>query len=229
MKQLLLENPRRRHRIRRNSFGVRTPLSPLFPNGGDFEALFSNRKKRRKTRKGRKSGKTKTSRRRKTGTRRRTLRKNPVIRRNKSLKIRKNRGGRKSVRGFIGQFTNRENLSLAGGVNLAPVVVGQIMKSVTLPTIGSAQVSAAVYNLLIPGIGALVTSRFSPGLAKGMVIGGLAQAIRGFLPASLKPAGRYLGEYLDPARSMGAYIAPQRMGNFSGNASVPAAFNAWAK
>ena len=92
------------------------------------------------------------------------------------MKIRKNRGGRKSVRGFIGQFTNRENLSLAGGVILAPVVVGQIMKSVTLPTIGSAQVSAAVYNLLIPGIGALVTSRFSPGLAKGMVIGGRWEA-----------------------------------------------------
>ena len=144
------------------------------------------------------------------------------------MKIRKNRGGR-SVRGFVGQFTNRENLSLAGGVILAPVVTGQILKAVTLPTIGSAAVSTAIYNLVIPGIGALVTSKFSPGLAKGMIIGGLAQAIRGFLPASLKPAGRYLGEYLDPARSMGAYIAPQRMGNYSGNASVPAAFNAWAK
>jgi len=228
MKQLLLENPRRRHRIRRNSFGVRTPLSPLFPNGGDFDALFGNRK-RRKTRKGRKSGKTKTQRKRKTARRRRSLRKNPVVRRKYTkMKIRKNRGGR-SVRGFVGQFTNRENLSLAGGVILAPVVTGQILKAVTLPTIGSAAVSTAIYNLVIPGIGALVTSKFSPGLAKGMIIGGLAQAIRGFLPASLKPAGRYLGEYLDPARSMGAYIAPQRMGNYSGNASVPAAFNAWAK
>ena len=226
MKQLLLENPHRSLRLRRNSFGVRTPLSPLFPNGAGYDDLFRNRKKRRK---GRKSGKTKTKRRRKTARRRRSLRKNPVTRRKyKKMKIRKNRS-RRSVRGFVGQFTNRENLSLAGGVILAPVVTGQIMKAITLPTIGSAAVSSAVYNLLIPGIGALVTNRFSPGLAKGMIIGGLAQAIRGFLPASLKPAGRYLGEYLDPARSMGAYIAPQRMGNYMGNASVPAAFNAWAK
>lgn len=145
------------------------------------------------------------------------------------MKIRTNRG--RGVRGFVGQFTNRENLSLAGGILLAPVVTGFVRSSIQLPAIGDAKTTNALYSLVIPGIGALLTNRFSPALAKGMIVAGIANAIQQFIPqGGTATTGRFLGEYLDPARrGMGAYIAPQRMGSFAGNSSVPAAFNAWAK
>lgn len=150
------------------------------------------------------------------------------------MKIRVNRrrsSGGRSLRGFVSQFTSRENLSLAGGVILAPFVTNLIRSKISLPSLGQANTTNTIYNLAIPGLAAMFTSRFSPPLAKGMVIGALASAIRSFIPASTGTAAtsRYLGEYLDPSRSMGAYLAPQRMGNFAGSASVPAAFNAWAK
>ena len=151
------------------------------------------------------------------------------------MKIRKNRSRRGAVagvKGFVGQFAKRENLSLAGGVLLAPIATGFVRKTITLPTLGSAQVSDAIYNLLIPGIGALLTRRFSPALANGMIIGGIAGVVQSFIPKSLTPAGRYLGEYLDPRRSMGAYIAPRQnaMGGMPAmGPSVPSSFNAWAK
>lgn len=147
------------------------------------------------------------------------------------IRINRRRGGGRSLKGFVNQFTSRENLSIAGGVILAPIVTGYLRSAVSLPSLGNAATTNTIYNLAIPGLAAVFTSRFSPGLAKGMVIGALANAIRSFIPASTgtAAAGRYLGEYLDPSRSMGAYLAPQRMGNFAGSSSVPAAFNAWAK
>jgi hypothetical protein len=146
------------------------------------------------------------------------------------MKIRKNRSRRSmagGVKGFAGQFVKRENLSLAGGVILAPIATGFVGRIVTLPTLGSANISKAIYSLVIPGLGAILTRRFSPALANGMIIGGIANAVSGLIPQlQTQTAQRYLGEYLDPRRSMGAYIAPRQ--NAMG-ASVPNAFNAWAK
>ena len=246
MKQLLLENPRRRRRIRRNggtlNYGMRTPVSPLYPNGyyssaSEFENLFKNKK--RKSRKGRKRTKRKSStkrRSRRSGAKRirknkprRMTRRTTRTKRRTYMKIRKNRsrGGMAGIKGFASQFTKRENLSLAGGVLLAPIATSFVRKSITLPAIGTTPVTNAVYGLLIPGLGALLTRRFSPALANGMIIGGIAEVVKSFLPVTqTTPANRYLGEYLDPRRSMGAYIAPRQ--NAMG-ASVPNAFNAWAK
>lgn len=144
------------------------------------------------------------------------------------MKVRHNRRrGAVGVKNFVGQFAKRENLSLAGGVLLAPIATGFVRRTITLPTIGTAQVSNAIYGLLIPGLGALLTRRLSPALANGMIIGGIANVVSSFIPqlTGTQTTQRYLGEYLDPRRSMGAYIAPQRaMGS-----AVPASFNAWAK
>jgi hypothetical protein len=144
------------------------------------------------------------------------------------MKIRVNRrrgfGGAKS---FVSQFTKKENLSLAGGVLLAPIATGFVTKTLNPPAIGAANVSKAIYSLLIPGLAALLTRRFSPSLATGMVIGGISNAILGFVP-QLQASNRFMGEYLDPRRSMGAYIAPRQNVGSMGS-SVPAAFNAWAK
>ena len=156
------------------------------------------------------------------------------------MKIRINRRGGSSLRGFVGQFTSRENLSLAGGVLLAPIVtkfVSDLLPS-SIKNIGGAgtNVNKALIIAGVAGLGAMLTNRFSPAIAKGMVISGLANSISLFIPStssSTTPVTRFLGEYLDPARTTGAYIAPQRMGrmgNFAGASSaVPSAFNAWAK
>lgn len=145
------------------------------------------------------------------------------------IRVNRRRGGR-SLRGFVGQFTSRENLSLAGGVLLAPIVTGYVANLLPagIKNIGGAgsPLNKALIAAGVAGLGAMLTNRFSPSIAKGMVIGGLATAIGQFIPTgtTTAAAGRYLGEYLDPSRrGMGAYIAPQRMGG------IPSAFNAWAK
>jgi len=157
------------------------------------------------------------------------------------MKIRINRRGGSSLRGFVGQFTSRENLSLAGGVLLAPIVTKFVsdLLPAGIKNIGGAgtNVNKALIIAGVAGLGAMLTNRFSPAIAKGMVISGLANSISLFIPstpASTTPVTRFLGEYLDPARTTGAYIAPQRMGRMNSPASmssagVPSAFNAWAK
>ena len=249
MKQLLLENPRKKHRkhkrgysrrIRRNYWSdasgqVRTPLSPLYPNKGmSFDDIFG--RKRKKSRRGKKRSATskhkrRTHRKRSMHTRS-THRKHKRLHKNRrriTMKVRHNRRrGAVGVKNFVGQFAKRENLSLAGGVLLAPIATGFVRRTITLPTIGTAQVSNAIYGLLIPGLGALLTRRISPALANGMIIGGIANVVSSFIPqltGGTQTTQRYLGEYLDPRRSMGAYIAPTR----SMGSSVPSAFNAWAK
>ena len=168
-----------------------------------------------------------------------TIPRTKTKRRTYTMKIRVNRRwGGANLRGFVSQFTSRENLSLAGGVILAPIVTGFVktLLPAGIKDIGGAgtKVNTALLSAGIAGLGAILTNRFSPAIAKGMIIGGLATAIREFLPtAGTATAGRYLGEYLDPTRSTGAYIAPRgmgRMGSFAGaNAGIPSAFNAWAK
>jgi len=149
------------------------------------------------------------------------------------IRVNRRRGGR-SLRGFLGQFTSRENLSLAGGVLLAPIVTGYVAGLLPsgIRNVGGAgtPLNKALIAAGVAGLGAMLTNRFSPAIAKGMVIGGLATAIGQFIPTGgTQAAGRYLGEYLDPSRrGMGAYIAPQRMGGMAG-AGIPSAFNAWAK
>ena len=159
------------------------------------------------------------------------------------MKIRINRRGGSSLRGFVSQFTSRENLSLAGGVLLAPIVTKFVadLLPAGIKNIGGAgtNVNKALIIAGVAGLGAMLTNRFSPAIAKGMVISGLANSISLFIPSTpagavTTPVTRFLGEYLDPARTTGAYIAPQRMGrmgNFAGasSAGVPSAFNAWAK
>lgn len=152
------------------------------------------------------------------------------------IRVNRRRGGR-TIRSFVSQFTSRENLSLAGGVLLAPIVTGYVapLLPAAIRNLGGANtpLNTALISAGVAGLGALITNRFAPAVAKGMVIGGLATAIGQFIPrgttTTTTPAGRYLGEYLDPSRrGMGAYIAPQRMGGMSG-AGIPNAFNAWAK
>lgn len=198
--------------------------------------------KRKKARASRGVRKPRKRNRRRSSVRTITIPRAKNKRRTYTMKIRVNRRRGANLRGFVSQFTSRENLSLAGGVLLAPIVTDFVVKMLpaSIKDIGGAgsNVNKALISAGVAGLGAMLTNRFSPAIAKGMVISGLASAITAFIPrvGTTATAGRYLGEYLDPTRSTGAYIAPRgmgRMGNYAGGAmasqGIPSAFNAWAK
>jgi hypothetical protein len=140
----------------------------------------------------------------------------------------------------IKSLVTRENLVTAGGVVAASIVTRFVAselakRKIALPLAAQYPTAAnAVYNLAIPVLGAALTRRFSPALARGMIFGGLAASISSLItsfnaPKSTATTGRYMREYLDPVRSTGAYLAPRAsaampvrgMGAYSG-------FNAWA-
>jgi len=141
----------------------------------------------------------------------------------------------------IKSLISRENLVTAGGVVAASIVTRFVAtelakRKIALPLAAQYPTAAnAVYNLAIPVLGAALTRRFSPALARGMIFGGLAASISSLITSfnttsgSTAATGRYMREYLDPVRSTGAYLAPRKaasvpvrgMGAYSG-------FNAWA-
>lgn len=156
-------------------------------------------------------------------------------------RVRVRKGNIVSMNPFkVRTLLSRENLLTAGGVVAASIVTRFVAnelakRNVSLPLAAQYPTAAnAVYNLAIPVLGAALTRRFSPALARGMIFGGLAASISSLINAFNAPktpatTGRYMREYLDPVRSTGAYLAPrasmapvaQAMGAYGG-------FNAWA-
>lgn len=211
-------------------------------------------KSRRSRSRGRKSAVRSSSRRRTRRTRKTSGRRKHRKHSNKIIVV----GRRVSVRKGkilnmnpfkIKSLVNRENLLTAGGVLAASLVTAYVSSALDKnnyslpltkidpknPNSVTPKLASAGYSLAIPVLGAALTRRFSPALARGMIFGGLANAILGvygaFNPpkAGVAAQGRYMREYLDPVRSTGAYLAPRAassvplrgMGAYTG-------FNAWA-
>jgi len=139
----------------------------------------------------------------------------------------------------IKSLVSKENLMVAGGVVAASIVTrfvaNQLSKqNIALPLAKQYPTAAnAVYNLAIPAVGAMLTRRFSPALARGMIFGGLAASIssliNSFSPATKTAAtGRYMREYLSPVRGTGAYLAPRMSNVPAGAMGAYTGFNAWA-
>ena len=190
---------------------------------------------RRRTRRTRKSTRARRSRRSRSRRRRSS---NRIIVVGRRVRVRK--GSILNMNPFkIKSLISRENLVTAGGVVAASIVTRFVAtelakRRIALPLAAQYPTAAnAVYNLAIPVLGAALTRRFSPALARGMIFGGLAASISSLItsfnaPKSTAATGRYMREYLDPVRSTGAYLAPRAasvpvrgMGAYSG-------FNAWA-
>ncbi|NDE14683.1 hypothetical protein EBZ80_07110 [bacterium] len=186
-----------------------------------------------------KSGSRKRSSSRRKGGRRRKKSSGRIIVIGRRVRVRK--GNIVSMNPFkVRTLLSRENLLTAGGVVAASIVTRFVAnelakRNIALPLAAQYPTAAnAVYNLAIPVLGAALTRRFSPALARGMIFGGLAASISSLInafnaPKAVAAQGRYMREYLDPVRSTGAYLAPrasmapvaQAMGAYSG-------FNAWA-
>lgn len=190
------------------------------------------RSTRRRTRRTRKSTRARRSRRSRRSS-------NRIIVVGRRVRVRK--GSILNMNPFkIKSLISRENLVTAGGVVAASIVTRFVAtelakRRIALPLAAQYPTAAnAVYNLAIPVLGAALTRRFSPALARGMIFGGLAASISSLITSfnttgTTAATGRYMREYLDPVRSTGAYLAPRKaasvpvrgMGAYSG-------FNAWA-
>jgi len=218
------------------------------PKGTSMARRKSSRKSRRSRSRRRRKSAVRSTRRRTRRTRKSTrARRSRRSRRSSGRiivigrRVRVRKGSILNMNPFkIKSLISRENLVTAGGVVAASIVTRFVAtelakRKIALPLAAQYPTAAnAVYNLAIPVLGAALTRRFSPALARGMIFGGLAASISSLItsfnsPSTTASTGRYMREYLDPVRSTGAYLAPRAaasvpvrgMGAYSG-------FNAWA-
>jgi hypothetical protein len=102
---------------------------------------------------------------------------------------------------------SKENLTVAGGGVAATVLTNFILSrtkadGTSLLPMPATNVAAAkiAYAVGIPVVGAILTRKFNPSLARGMVFGGLingiVEAIKGYAPAETKKALGF-AEYLE--------------------------------
>ena len=140
----------------------------------------------------------------------------------------------------VRNLLSRENLTLAAGGVAASALTAYVTKMTkadgtpVLPMPADPNFAKAVaiaYSVGIPFVGALVTRRFSPAAAKGMIFAGLVNgvsaAIAAYAPPDLKKV-LGMGEYLDytPTSAVGqlppSYMAASR---FAGVRPVNGALN----
>jgi hypothetical protein len=117
----------------------------------------------------------------------------------------------------IRSIATKETLAIAAGAVAASLASNLVVSKLNafLPMVNT-PLGRTGYNLLIPVAAAFVITRWAPNVAKGLVVGGLANAIgqgisaTGLMPAAAVPqapavqslpagtqaTGEYLGEYL---------------------------------
>jgi len=128
---------------------------------------------------------------------------------NPRRRARRSSGGRMggNILSQVKGVFSRENLTVAGGGVAATVLTNFILSrtkadGTSLLPMPATNVAAAkiAYAVGIPVVGAILTRRFNPSLARGMVFGGLingiVEAIKGYAPADTKKALGF-NEYLD--------------------------------
>ena len=197
MKSLMLLNPRRKKRRSKRKVSARRTT------------------RRRSTRKVTARRTRRTTRR----TRRTSRRSSRAIRlkRGKSVTIMANprrrsrrSGGRMGYGNILSQVKgvfSKENLTVAGGGVAATVLTNFILSrtkadGTSLLPMPATNVAAAkiAYAIAIPVVGAILTRKMNPSLARGMVFGGLingiVEAIKGYAPVETKKALGF-AEYLE--------------------------------
>jgi len=146
---------------------------------------------------------------------------------------------------------SKENLTVAGGGVAATILTNYLLsmtktdKTSLLPlgtTLETQKMARIAYAVGIPVIGAILTRKMNPSLAKGMVFGalinGIVEGIKGYAPESTKKALGF-AEYLEytPMSAVGAtpgYSAINQFSNirpmnsaFSNSSAFPA--DAWGR
>lgn len=217
MKSLMLLNARKRRKSRKSSSRRRTSRRRTLTGAAAWMSAAGSRRsvRRRRSRARRVTVKVrrlgKGSRRSavvyvRANPRRRSYRRNPF-------------GG--NLLGQVKGVFSKENLTTAAGGVASTILTRFVLSKANLPVPASPEAAKAVrlaYAVGIPVVGAMVTKRFSPSLAKGMLLGGLitgiTQALKEYAPAQAATLG--LGEYLDytPTSAVGqlppSYMAASR-------------------
>lgn len=260
MKSLMLLNARKRRKSRRSRRTRRNPAG----SSSAFRANFpkSMGRKRRTTRRRRvlsirryrlKGGRAGVAvRARKIYVSRRGRKSAIIVARNprRRRSYRMNPLGGNILSQVKGVFS-RENLTVAGGGVAATILTNYLLsmtkadKTSLLPlgaTAETQKMARIAYAVGIPVVGAILTRKMNPSLAKGMVFGalinGIVEGIKGYAPEATKKALGF-AEYLDytPMSAVGqtpGYSAINQFSNvrpmnsaFSNSSAFPA--DAWGR
>jgi hypothetical protein len=194
----MLLNPRKKRRSKRKATARRTTRrrrSMRRPN-----AYVRNAKVRKTSKAAAKASASKPTRRRR--------RKVSAVRRfgRRASKAFRGFGGGSIASQVKGVFS-KENLTVAGGGVAATVLTNFILSrtkadGTSLLPMPATNVAAAkiAYAIAIPVVGAILTRKMNPSLARGMVFGGLingiVEAIKGYAPVETKKALGF-AEYLE--------------------------------
>lgn len=127
---------------------------------------------------------------------------------------------------------SKENLTLAAGGVGATVLTNYILKMPNLPMPASTETQKLAklgYAVGIPVLGAMLTRKYSPALAKGMLFGGLVNgltiAIKSYAPQAATTLG--FSEYLDntPMSALNATPGYSAINQFSTVRPMNSAFS----
>jgi hypothetical protein len=202
MKSLMLLNPRKKRRSKRKATARRTTRRRRSTR--KVTARRTTRRTRRSTRRtsrkvSRRSGRTVRLKRGRSVT----------IMANPRRRARRSSGGRMggNILSQVKGVFSKENLTVAGGGVAATVLTNFILSrtkadGTSLLPMPMTNVAAAkiAYAIAIPVVGAILTRKMNPSLARGMVFGGLingiVEAIKGYAPVETKKALGF-AEYLE--------------------------------
>jgi hypothetical protein len=199
MKSLMLLNPRRKKRRSKRKVSARRTTRRRSTR--KVTARRTRRTTRRTRRTSRRSSRAIRLKRGKSVT----IMANP--RRRRSRRSGGMRFGAGNILSQVKGVFSKENLTVAGGGVAATVLTNFILSrtkadGTSLLPMPATNVAAAkiAYAVGIPVVGAILTRKFNPSLARGMVFGGLingiVEAIKGYAPAETKKALGF-AEYLD--------------------------------
>ena len=199
MKSLMLLNPRRKKRRSKRKVSARRTTRRRSTR--KVTARRTRRTTRRTRRTSRRASRTVSLKRGKSVT----IMANP--RRRRSRRSGGMRFGAGNILSQVKGVFSKENLTVAGGGVAATVLTNFILSrtkadGTSLLPMPATNVAAAkiAYAIGIPVVGAVLTRKFNPSLARGMVFGGLingiVEAIKGYAPAETKKALGF-AEYLE--------------------------------
>ena len=246
MKSLMLLNARKRRKTRRSRRTRRNPAGSTSAFRANFPKSMG--RKRRTTRRRRSLRITRsrsyrgqqglTVRARKIYVTRRGRKSALIVARNprRRRSYRMNPLGGNILSQVKGVFS-KENLTVAGGGVAATLLTNYLLKQkktdgTSLLPMGTGESQKAIrlaYAVGIPVLGAILTRKMNPSLAKGMVFGalinGIVEGIKSYAPDLAKTAG--LAEYLDytPMSAIGMTPGYSAMNQFSNIRPMNSAFS----
>ena len=243
MKSLMLLNARKRRKSRRSRRSRRNPVGSTSAFRANFPKSMG--RKRRTTRRRRtlsirryrlKGGRAGLAvRARKIYVSRRGRKAAIIVARNPRRRRRSYRmnplGG--NIMSQVKSVFSKENLTLAAGGVGATVLTNYILRMPNLPMPANTETQKLAklgYAVGIPVLGAMLTRKFNPSLAKGMLFGGLVNgitvAIKAYAPQNVKDT-LGLGEYLEytPMSAVGQTPGYSAINQFSTVRPMNSAFS----